>query len=298
MPRVGNYTPDETRALLKQYVLPTGCASDPFPTDLRTEWVSAFIRDTVQRDFIGLPMRRATDVVRFYALDDRTGQLAGLFTGSERTFADLQRACYLIVALCELGTADQQQAAVKQFERLVQAPVARDGFQALSETFFSLPPRVPATALAKRVSEARADCERRGPEDKLGDLMEWDERLLPWVLSAKTRKDMIVGLPPGPARLQRWAEAYLAYENTTPFTWDRQAGFALVQEGRAAGDAVTVKAITGAMAKIDAKKDDAELTKFRKTRGYHAREFFLEALTEEEKEDQAKETRPQEDLVA
>jgi hypothetical protein len=297
MPRIGNYTEEETRIVLEQYILPKECAADPFTTDLRPEWVSTFVRDSVKKDLIGRPMRRATDVVRFYALRDRTDQLAGFFTGNEKTQNDLERACFLIVTLCELGTPDRQNAAVKEFERLLAAPVAVDGLETLINTFFSLPPKVASTAITKRVSDLRAECERKGPEEKLGHYMEYDIRLLPWVISAKTRKDSILSLPAGPPRLQRWAEAYLAYETTTPFAWDRHAGFALAQDGRAAGDPATVKAITAAMAKIDPKKDDAEITKFRKTRGYRAREFFLETLTEEEKDDEKDFQRVQEDLV-
>jgi hypothetical protein len=186
---------------------------------------------------------------------------------------------------------------VKEFERLLAAPVAVDGMETLINTFFSLPPKVASTAITKRVADLLAECERKGPEEKLGHYMEFDIRLLPWVISAKTRKDSILSLPAGPQRLQRWAEAYLAYDSTSPFQWDRHAGFALVQDGRAAGDPATVKAVTAAMAKIDPNKDDPALTKFRKTRGYRAREFFLETLTEEEKDDVKDFQRVQDDLI-
>jgi hypothetical protein len=84
MPRIGNYTEEETRSVLEQYILPKECAADPFTTDLRPEWVSKFVRDSVRKDLSGRPMRRATDVVRFYALRDRIDQLAGFFAHNEK----------------------------------------------------------------------------------------------------------------------------------------------------------------------------------------------------------------------
>jgi len=297
MPRLGTYTDEEAQHVLEQYVVPKECASQPMPIDMLPERVSRFIRDTVRKDLWGLPMRRATDLVRFYALRDRVEQFAGFFTGTEKTRHDVERACRLIVVLSELGTPDQQNLAVREFERLVNSPAAAEGLEVLIETFFSLPPRASSATIRKRVTDLRAACERKGPPEKLGEYMEYDIRQLPWVISAKTRKDSILSLPAGPQRLQRWAEAYLAYENTTPFAWDRHAGFALVQDGRAAGDAAAVAAIKAAMARIDPNKDDPELVKFRKTRGYHAREFFLDTLTEEEQDDQKRYTRVQEDLI-
>lgn len=299
MPRQGDYTNEEAKDLLEDYVLPKECATSVFPRDLKPEQVSAFVRNDVKKDLSAGPMRRATQVVRFYNLKDCVEQLSGYFSMDEKTKDDFIRAGHLIVMMAELGTADEQDAAVKQFERLVAAPAAaNEGLETLCQTFFSLPPKASPAAIRKRVADARAECERKGPEQKLGLLMEYEIRLLPWVISAKARKDGILTLPRGPERLQRWTEAYLAYENTTPFTWDGHAGYALAQEGREAGDKTTYAAVTAAMGKIEPNKDDKELTLFRKTRGYRAREYFLEPLTDVQKDDLKDSERVQEDLIA
>lgn len=298
MPRLGNYDEDETRAMLKQYILPEECASDPFPTDLRPEWVNSFLRDEFKSDLGLLATHRATDLARFYSLPERVEQFLQAIGGNEKTDRDFERSCHLIIAACELGTPDQQSAAVKQFERLLASPNVRPGLELLINTFFSLPPRVPSADLRKRVGELRVEVERKGPEEDVGEFMEFDLRLLPWVIAAKTRKDSILAQPDAAQRLQRWAEAYLGYENTTPFTWDRAAGFALAQEARDQGDAPAVKALTIAMERIDPKKEDREEVKFRKTRGYRARRYYLEPLTEEQQEDMGDAERAQADLIA
>jgi len=297
MPRIGNYTDKETRAVLEQYIVPKECAAAPFPTALRPDWVSEGVRDIVKSKHTGRTMRRATEIVRFYALRDRVDQFVAFITGGEKTQTDVERTGNLITLVSELGTSAQQSAAVKEFDRLVASPAAAEGLEALIEAFFTLPPKTPSAGIQKRVSDLYTECERKGPEDKLGRFLECDARLLPWAISAKTRKDSILVMPPGPPRLQRWAEAYLAYENTTPFAWDRHAGFGLVQDARDQGDPAGAQAVAAAMGKIDPKKDDVEVTKFRKTRGYRARQFFLQPLNEEQEEDERDHSRSQEDLL-
>ncbi|MCK4660088.1 MAG: hypothetical protein KAV82_11255 [Phycisphaerae bacterium] len=297
MPRCGNYTDEQADAFLREYVYPDEDMTLTFPTDLERPQAATFIRDRFGEKNSAGPTERAMRVARFYAPEGQVGKLQSMLTGNESTDDDLQKSCYLIMAICEFGRPDQQKAAVSEYQRLVEAPVAQEDFETLVETFFSLPAGTPVTKLRDRLSKALQDCQRKGPEEKLGMLMGCNARLLPWVLSAKARKDAIVQITDDAERLERWAAAYLCFNSdASPFAWDEHAGFGLMREGWELGDEAAVTALTATMNRIDM-KGDQELVCFQKTRGYRARELFLEALTEEQRDDRDRYARAQGDLI-
>ncbi len=297
MPRQRDFPEDQVKTMLETYVFPKDCHSDLFPSSLRPEVVSPFIRKRVDSKCLEFSMGRATRLARFYVLRDCAGQLAKLLVGGEKSPADIRRSCYLIVSVAELGTPAEQQAAAQAFEQLVAVPAATEVLDVLITTFFSLPARVPADPLKKRIHAALEECERSGPEGKLGELMSYDIRRFPWAVTAKGRKDFFAGMKPGPERLLNWTEAYLGFKTDSPFNWEEQAGVALLADAREQGDQAAIIALRTVMAKIDPSKEDAELVKFRKTRGYRARAYFLEKLDEEQSDDQKASLRPQDDLI-
>ena len=297
MPRRGQYTDEQVKIMLQSYVLPQGCDAPLMPRDLKPEVVSDFIRDSVNAGLATKSITRAVRLARFYVLRDRAGPLIGLVGGRERNRAELEKSCRLIVAAGELGMAAEQEEAVKQFQRLVDEPVAREGLDVLIETFFSLPPRTPAEPLAKRVRAALEDCEKNGPEGDLGWLMNYDIRDLPWMLEEKARKDAVPTIKDDATRRRRWAEIHLGFDQKNPFNWEEHAGFYLLADVKEAGDAPAVEALKTAMSRIDPSKDEEELVKLRKTRGYRARKYFLEPLDEEQEDDLKANLRPQDDLI-
>ena len=300
MPRQGNYTQEQVNTRLQDYVFPEECAAGTFPRAFAPEMVSAFIADRVSAEKPRSPARmvRVTRLVRFYTLRDRVGQLQGLIDGKEKAPKDLARSGLLIEAVGQLGDAGRQEAMIKEYERLVADRVAEqdDGLEVLIRTYFSLPPQASSASIKKRVADARAACEKNGPPEKLGVLMNDDIRLLPWVIAAKARKDWIATKLQGAEQMQRWASSYLLFDMDTPFKWDEYAGFALVAAARQQGDQAAVAAIKDAMQKVKPEEDEQELTQFRKTRGYRAREYFLDSLTEQEQSDYEKNERAQDDL--
>lgn len=297
MPRQGNYTEQQAKAMLEDYIHPGECDADVFPTDLDPRVVSDFIRDEVQPSDDEFSMGRAVMTARFYTLRDRVGQFEGFLQPKEKDRDALVKTCSLITTLAELGTPAQQRRAVEEFDRVLPERVAEQGLDLLIRTFFSLPPRTNQKPLRERAAQARVNCERNGPEEKLGDFMDYDIRLLPAMTTEKSRRDGILNLPRGPERLQRWAEAYLGLAHKTVFVWDKQAGFGLLADARDEGDEAAVTALTAVMGKLDAKVQGAEFNSFAMTRGYRARVYFLEQLEEEQREDRDRHERTQQDLI-
>jgi hypothetical protein len=267
------------------------------PRDLKREAVSGFIRDSLTATAGYMQMDRAMRLVRFYVLEDCIDQLKGFLTGNERTPADLERTCRVIVPVAELGSPPMQQEAVKHVQRLIDLPIARQRLGLLIDTFFNLPVRTPPAALQARVRSSREDVEKNGPEQDLGQLMDYELRELPWMIEEKGRKDGIPLIKDDAARRRKWAEAYLGFDQKTPFRWDEAAGFYFLADVRKAGDAAAIAALQAAMERIDPKKDKPELVKMRKTRGYRARQYFLESLDEQTQRDRQANLHPQDDLI-
>lgn len=297
MPRQGQYTDAQVKVTLDGYVKPRECASTPMPRDLKPEMVADYVRSAVTADLGYMQMDRAMRLVRFYVLRDSIDHLAGFLAGRERTPADLERSCRVIVAVAELGTPEQQQGAVKQFQRLVDTPPARQRLALLIDTFFSLPARTPPEALKARVRTLREEVAKNGPQEDLGVLMDYDLRELPWMLEEKGRKDSIPQIKDDATRRRKWAEMYLGFDQKTPYRWDEQAGFYFLADVRSAGDEPAVAALRAAMSRIDPNKDNPDLVKLRKTRGYRARQYFLETLDEKSERDRQANLRPQDDLI-
>lgn len=297
MPRQGQYSDTQAKAMLEAYVNPKECGNAMMPRDLKPKVVSDYLRQAITPQSLLIPVKRAVRLVRFYVLRDRVPQLAGLLTGGEKKINDLRRSCDLIVAVGELGAAAEQQAAVKHYERLLGLPLAVEGFPELIETFFSLPPRTPPDALKKRTRAALGEAQKKGPEDQVGQLMNYDIREVPWMLEEKARKDGVPLVKDDVLRRRKWAECYLGYDQKAPFRWEEQAGFYFLADVKGADDAAAVAALRAAMSRIDPSKEDGELVKVRKTRGYRAREYFLDMLNEDEKDDREGNLKPQDDLI-
>jgi len=286
--------------MLQTFVFPRECAENLFPSDLKPKQVSDFIRDEVTPAAPERPVSRVSRLVRFYNLKDRVEQLVEMIPGNERKLIDVQRSCHLIVAIGELGDPGQQAQAAQAFDKLAASPAAAEAFEDLINTFFSLSPKASPDALVNAVGNARASVEKQGPEEDLGRMMNHDIREVPAMLEEKARKDALQTLQDLPLRRQRWAETYLQMDRKNAFLWDEHAGFALLQDARTlgdpAGDSAAITALTAAMEGIDPAQD-AELTKFQKTRGYRARRFFNEVLDEEVEDDAKSALRPQDDLL-
>jgi hypothetical protein len=320
VPRIRNYSEQETHNLLETFVFPQECDSPFFPADAPRKFVESFIEKRIDAKCTHLNLERGTRLIRFFALRGRIGQIVALLTGGEKLPTDVKRSCHIIVAAGELGQPTEQKPAVDDFQRLVGGPLAPNTFDLLIPTFFSLPAKTPDAPLTKRVHDAADECEKKGPASQLGELMDYDVRQVPWVVAAKAKKDAILAMKPGPERLGRWAEAYLGFEHDTPFMWHEPAGFGLLadfwdmgvpdaQSSHTGGDLIlmtkptpadqaAIKALTDAMAKLDKTPGlDKEYVKMVKTRGYRARGFFLEEFTDEQKEDREKNLRPQDDLI-
>ena len=320
MPRIRNYSEQETHDLLETFVFPQECDSPFFPADAPRKFVGSFIEKRIDAKATHLNLERAARLIRFFALRDRIGQIVALLAGGEKVPTDVKRSCHIIVTAGELGQPPEQKSAVDYFQKLVGGSLAPNTFDLLIPTFFSLPPKTPDAALTKRVHDTAEDCEKKGPASQLGELMEYDERQMPWMLEAKTKKDTILGMKPGPERLGRWAEVYLGFDHNTPFMWHESAGYGLladfwdigvpdVQSSHTGGDLTlltkpcpadeaAIKALTDAMAKLDSTPGlDKEYVKMVKTRGYRARGFFLEKFTDDQNQDREQNLRPQDDLI-
>lgn len=295
MPRLDPCTDEQARGFLEDYVFPKECVTDDFPSGLKQELVSEYLGERITADLTHFSFARAARVLRFYALRDRIDQLIGFLGGGERTSQELDKTCSMIVPIAELGTPAQQKRAVEEFHRLLADRVAEEDFGVLIHTYFSLPSRTPLQPLKDRVHAAAVHCERKGPANKLGELIEYDARLVPWVISAKSVKDGIMREPIGRERFVRLVRAYLVFDFKTPFLWDEQAGFALLADARTAGDEAVAEAFKEVMTRAD--DDDEEGSKFRKTRAYCARAYFLDQLDEEEEVDRVDNMRMQEDLI-
>lgn len=299
MPRQGNYTREKVFEQLDDHIEPGECDVAYLPRDLPPDLVVDYFRQKFDPDWGAANCSRAAEVARFYGTGgaaDRFLQPLGAEPGNAR---DVDKQCYLIVAICEVGSPQQQQDALAAYWRSVDSSVLKDKYalEAVVKAFFSLPPRTPSQRLKDRVIALRTDCERKGPASALSRFMEAEHRALPWVVEEKGRKDWLLTMPGGPERLQRWAEAYLRFDTKTPFKWDRHAGFAFVRLSRQAGDEQAVVALKAAMERIDPDEDTDDAVRFRKTRGYKARAYFGDVLTEDQERDREKHTRPQDDLI-
>lgn len=299
MPRHGQYTQQQADDLLKDYIRPEECASTGLPRDIAPDLVSNYIRNKLKPDFNHAEMGRAMRVARFYVLSDRVDQLLGMLNGDARDANELHRACHLIVAICELGQPKQQDQALNVYNRLVAGRIAEDAahLERLVETFFYLPVRTNKKLISDRVTQLRADAERKGDNNQLWRFEECERRLFPWVIQEKARRDWLLKMPSGPERNQKWAEAYLMYDMNTPFKWDEAAGFGLLRQARDAGDQAVVEALRVIMERIDPNKDDPSIVTFRKTRGYNARAFFLEPFDRDTQQDAKDSAVPQDDLI-
>lgn len=320
MPRIRNYSEQETHDLLESFVFPQECDSPFFPADAPRKFVESFIEKRIDAKATHLNLERAGRLIRFFALRGRIGQIVALLSGGEKVATDVKRACHIISAAAELGQPAEQKIAVDHFQRLTAGPLATGTFDLLIPAFFSLPPKTPDAPLTKRVHDAAEECEKKGPASQLGELMDYDIRQTPWMLAAKAKKDAILAMKPGPERLLRWAEAYLGFDHDTPFMWHEPAGYGLLadfwdmgvpdpQSSHTGGDLVlmskpcpadeaAIKALTDALGKLDKTPGlDKEYVMMVKTRCYRARAFFLEQFTDEQKEDREKSLRPQDDLI-
>lgn len=299
MPRQGQYTKEHTNALLKDYVQPQECSTATMPRDLSRDMVLEYIRNEVKSGFNDAEMGRATRVARFYVLREAVDQFIGMLNTSPKDAKELRKTCHLIVAACELGNEDQQKAAAGAYTTILNSGAAEKGenLEVLVETFFYLPSTTNKKTITDRVSQLRVQQERKGNTGDLWQFEECERRLLPRVLQEKGRRDWFLKMPAGPERTQQFAEAYLMFEMHTPFKWDEAAGFALLRVARDEGDKPPVEAIKAAMNKVDPKKDDPDLVKFRKTRSYAARAYFLDTFDGETKRDAKASAVPQDDLI-
>lgn len=299
MPRHSEYTQEQATELLSDYVKPQECASTDLPRELRPEQASAYIRDELPDELGPMMLERATNVVRFYVLRDCIDQLVNLLPDAEKTADDVTKSCLLIGAICELGGAAQQRKASEHFDHMLAEPVMEEDESTpiTIKTFFSLPPRKNTKPITERVTALRTRIEKNGPADQLWRFRECERRLLPWVIKEKGRKDWMLNMPDALERLQRWAEAYLMFDMNTPFKWDEQAGFGLLRLAHDEGDEAVVTALKTAMDRINPEEDSEEAIKFQKTRGYAAREYFLEELEGPMRRDRDRNLQAQDDLI-
>ena len=299
MPRQSEYTQEKATELLDDYVKPQECATTDLPREMKSELASTYIKDELPDELGPMMLERATNVVRFYVLRDRVDQLVGLLPDAEKTADDVTKSCLLIETICELGGAAQQRKASEHFDRMLADKVMEEDESTPTtiKTFFSLPPRKNTKPISERVTALRTRVEKNGPADQVWRFRECERRLLPWVIKEKGRKDWMLNMPDAPERLQRWAEAYLMFDMKTPFKWDEQAGFGLLRFARDEGDEAAVAALKAAMDRIDPKEDSPEAVKFQKTRGYAAREYFLEELEGSLRRDRDRNLQAQDDLI-
>jgi hypothetical protein len=302
VPRTGNYTKETIAEVLTDFIDPEECDGQPLPRDFDANIVGDYVSEQLSADYDALSTGRVVEVSRFYKLNQVINDVINILIEAPQTHEELKKTCHLLKAVAELGNPGQQQHAVDVFQGLVPLPLMESSksLELLVETFFYLPGSAPTQQLDERVAECLANCKRNGPKNELWRFREVATHTWPWVRSEKGRKDWLHKMPEGEERNAKWAEAYLMFDMKTPFKWDLDAGFGLLRIARRDSDEAAAKALKQAMSLIVPTVDpkEVEVAKFRKTRGYKAREFFLETLTEEEADDRDASMVSQEDLIA
>lgn len=299
MPREADLSEEQSRLTLDDYVVPGECDTASFPGYLKRSVVAEYVDDKLAADSASTILDRLIKLVRFFVLKGSVGAVAARIPDRCKDEGELENALLAIGACAELGGPPRKDQAVEAYDRLVgtratdQVRTARG----LCAAYFDLPRSAKPDKLREHIHRTRVRVRRDGPSVDFAEWNHCDLRLIPWLIEAKKGKDAIIHAKDPKLRIQKWSDMYLAVADKSRFDWSQHAGFYLLAEAQEQGDEAAVGALETSMAQFDEEKKGAEFVSFQKTRGYRAREYFLDELTEDEIKDRDAYTRTQDDLI-
>jgi hypothetical protein len=169
------HTEEESRSLLATFIFEGRYGGPRVPRGIEPEFVSRFIRETLQPSSPPAAYAAVLDVLRFYERADVLPHLGKALTGYEARGADLVRSAYILQAIGELGTPGDATQAADYFDRILVAhpELSESVYPVYLDTLVSL---APAGSLARLLGRLAADLQtlRAGRYASEAGMMKYD----------------------------------------------------------------------------------------------------------------------------
>lgn len=170
------YGDEEARSKLQMFVFEGRYGGSRAPRGIDPEFVSRFIRESLQPSSPADAYAAVLSLMRFYERADALPAIGMALTGHESTSTDLLRSAYALQAAGDFGTAAQTAQAASYFDRIIAPHSALNAglYPILFDTLVALAPAGSPAQLEQRLRTdiARAGAGRRASE---AGMMQYDQ---------------------------------------------------------------------------------------------------------------------------
>jgi hypothetical protein len=158
----------ESRSLLTNFIFEGRYGAARAPRGIEPEFVSRFIRETLEPGSSPAAYAAVLELLRFYERADALPHLRRALNGYEARGEDLLRSAYVLQAIGELGTRDEAAQAADYFDRILvpHRELSERLYPAFLDTLVSLAPAGSPTRLLQRLAAdlQRLEAGRRASE--------------------------------------------------------------------------------------------------------------------------------------
>src|SRR3954463_2020961 len=113
------HSEEESRVLLATFIFEGKYGGSRVPRGIEPEFVSRFIRESLQPGSASNAYASILEVIRFYERADVLSNLRQALTAHEASAEDVLRSAYVLQAIGDLGSGNEATQAADYFDRIL-----------------------------------------------------------------------------------------------------------------------------------------------------------------------------------